>query len=153
MNLFTLVNRGVALSGVNERQTKKLTDLRDSAVAATRAKWLNALTVDQTRAWMAIDSRDRGALKGLITVLTLAGLAKAFDDHHENSLEVRIIRGALSAAEQCAVSADCVITVAHARAFTTAANGAAEIINSCTGEAIVHASVHLRKMAGMDRAA
>lgn len=147
MNIFALCNRGIALSGVNERTTAQLQQERDDAVSATRAKWLNALLVDETRAWLAIDSRDRSALTGLIAVLTLAGIAKSFDDHAD-ALEVRIIRGAISAAQQCGQSADCVISVADAKAFHSAAGAAAEIIKTCTASAIVHAAEYLHRVAG-----
>jgi len=148
MNLFTLFNRGVALSGVNERTAAKLQKEHDDAVVATRAKWVNALLVDQTRAWMAINDRDKGALTGLIAVLTLAGIAKSFDDSAD-APAVRIIRGAISAAHQCGASADCVISVEDARAFRSAASAATEIIQTCSVEAIAQAAVHLSRMAGV----
>lgn len=149
MNLFAVLNRGVDLSGSRRRlqavESRRERELRE-AISRTRAQWKNALLVDQTRAWMAVSSAEREVLTGLVSVLTLAGLARAHDDGHADSLTVRLIRGAISAADQCASTADCVISALDATAFSSAARAAIEAIDSCTDAAIAHAADYLHRL-------
>ena len=102
---------------------------------------------------MAVGGEDRQALVGLTTVLTLAGLSRAFDNGHDNCLDIRIIRGAISAAGQCIKSSNCVISADYASAFHTASSHAVEIINTCSAEAIVHATRYLQSVAGSESTA
>lgn len=151
MNLYALLNRGIVNSGVHERnldeQTRKIESFvahRKNAFNDARALWISSLLADETRSWMHVSEKDRGSLVGLISVLTLAGVAKSHDDGGSfDSVEVRVIRGAISAATQCADSADCVISADDARAFSAASNHARQIIATCSDEAIAQSAMHM----------
>lgn len=148
MNIFNLVNRGIKQSGLAERQARQAAEARASAVASARQQWQRALTADQVRAWMNVGTQDKQVLSGFASVLTLAGMAKVFDDRNTESVEIRIIRGAISAIEQCGRTADSVISAADARAFSAAAGHGIEIVKTCSDEAICHAAEYLHRVAG-----
>ena len=78
-------------------------------------------------------------------LLTLAGLAHAHDRQSHDTPEIRIIRGAISAAEQCA-KAGAVITPDVATAFASACRHACDILKTCSRGAIQHAAVYLDKV-------
>jgi hypothetical protein len=154
MNLFQVLNLGVALSGVYQREEQNRLHkaaeqqrFQDEAIEGARAQWITALSTDETRAWLSISEQDKPVIIGLVSVLTLAGVAKAHDDGHDDSVEVRVIRGAISAAVQCAESAKCVISAETAQAFSTAATHAKRVIATCTPEAIAHTAQQLLNLA------
>ena len=136
MNLFSFLDRGVQLSGGTEAE---------KAAERARQMWLNKLLVDQTRAWLSLQESDRQVLSGLSVLLTLAGLAHAYDKRSDDTPQIRVIRGAISAAEQCA-KAGAVITPDHARAFSAACEHAREILKTCSRAAIQHAAVYLDRV-------
>lgn len=140
--LYQLRDRSARLHGTQDAQHRSQREKERKAIAEARQLWLDKLTVDQTRAWMEIDVSTPGVLNGLTALLTLAGLAKAFDDKHQDSPEVRVIRGAISAAEQCG-KGGAVMTPAFAQAFHSAVNLASGVIKTCTAGAIAHASNYL----------
>ena len=140
MNIFTLLNRGIANSGVEARKKVQFA----SDMESIRAKWLNALLVDEMRAWMSIGESSVEILTGLCAMLGLAGFCKDFDGMKSASAEVRVIRGAISAAQQCA-SEGCQISVQHALAFKSACRMAREILEVCTHDAMVYATDLLNK--------
>lgn len=140
MDFFAMVNRGIANSGLEARAKAKFS----SDMEKVRAKWLNALMVDETRAWMAIGEVSREILTGLATMLTLAGLCKVADNRDENCCEVRVIRGAISTAQQCAREG-CGIQIQHAQAFHSAAVMARGILETCSHDAMTHAAEYLDK--------
>lgn len=149
MNLFAVINRGIAHSGSDgltmrrlQAKERRLIDARHDAIAQARELWANALLVDETRAWLEIEARSPEVLSGLTSVLTLAALAKSHDDGDQDSREVRVIRGAISAAEQCG-KADAVITAEYARSIRVATREAADIVKTCTDAAIEHAARYL----------
>ena len=159
MNMFALLQRGIQQSGVRalheanfRRKAQRSEDrrgkpLRD-AVATTRRHWTNALVVDETRAWMELGSDAKEVLTGLVLVLTLAAFCKEFDDSSDHAPEIRIIRGAISAARQCADQHSSVMNSDIANAFKSAANAAKEIIAACSGNAIVYAAQLMRDVTG-----
>lgn len=140
MNLYAMFNRGIANSGVEMLKKKQFA--RD--MEAARIKWLNALRVDETRAWMSIGEVSREILTGLAAMLTLAGLCKAADDQSPDSPAIRVIRGAISTAQQCA-RAGCGIEAQHAQAFSSAATMARGILETCSHVAMAHAAEYLDK--------
>lgn len=137
MNLFTLYARGIALSGGTEA---------DRASEAARTQWLNALLVDQTRAWMSINEADRATLSGLAALLTLACGAHLYDHRRTpgaiDSPTVRILRAGISTAHQCG-QAGSVITQLHASSLSHAADRAAAVIQHASRAAIQHAAQEL----------
>lgn len=144
MDLFKVLDRGVARSGSaailkrpNAQQRRQ-----SQAIAKTRKQWLQALMVDETAAWMSTYEERPDVLRGLCTVLTLAALAKENDDGHADSPEVRVIRGAVSAAEQ-AGKAGSVITPDTAQALSSAARMARDIVVLSSEGAIAQACVQL----------
>ena len=154
MDLFKVINSGIHHSGVFDREASarlaKLMEVQRYQVAAieeARAQWINALVTDETRSWLSISEQDRPVITGLVSVLTLAAVAKMHDnDGSMDSLEIRVIRGAISAATQCAESSDCVISAEHAQAFSSAATHAKSILAGCTREAIVHSAKQLHNL-------
>lgn len=143
MNLFTMLNRGAA-----HAPAPKLPGAHVRAAEAARRQWLNALVVDETRAWLNLGEAQPDVLNGLTTLLTLAGFVHVFDARDADTLDVRIIRGAISTAEGC-VRAGEVITANDAQAFSSAAARAAAIIRAGTVPAIIHASRSIRETIGL----
>jgi hypothetical protein len=136
---------GAHYAGIlGQRQQAARTTTRNAAIDKARAQWLNALMVDETRAWMSLGEADRGCLSGLVAVLVLAGMAHTRDAGTVDTLELRIIRGAISAADQCG-RAGSVIDEPTARAFQTACFHA--IISACSREAIAAAAHGLQEAA------
>lgn len=138
MNLFQFFDRGIANSGIHTRKQAEFA----REMEAARSKWLDALMADETRAWMAIGEQSREILTGLSTLLVLAGLCQAGDKGDVNTVENRVIRGAISAAQQCARSG-CEITAQHAQAFSSASTMARKIFETCSHTAMAHAAQYL----------
>ena len=135
MNICNLWAMGSAYApSDSDRRQERI----NKAAEQSRKQWLDALLVDQTRAWMSIGERNIEVLNAFAVVLTLAGFVHVHDKRTADTPELSIIRGAISAAAQC-VKAGGVITVADARAFSSAAQRAERIIKSGTVSAIVHA--------------
>lgn len=145
MNLFTLLNRGAAHAPSDaDREAAKVA----KATEETRDKWLNALMADQCRTWMAIGTDDPGVLDGMTTMLAIAGFAHVYDARSVETPDLRIIRGAMSAAQQCQQRGG-QVSVEDARAFSSAAGRAAIIITNCSRDAIVHAATEIRATVGL----
>lgn len=140
MNLFTILNRGAAHAPKPPEHTAAVV----RAAEATRAQWLNALLVDQTRAWMDLGESQPDVLSGLAVVLTCAGFVHVHDTRSADTPELRIIRGAISAGTACSANG-CRISVEDARAFSAAAHHAEVIIRAGTVAGIIHAAVSIRK--------
>lgn len=140
MNIFSLMNRGIANSGLEARKQEAFS----REMEAARAKWLDSLMVDETRAWMSIGEQSREILQGLSVLLVLAGLCQATDKMHVNTVENRVIRGAISSAQQCAREG-CRITAQHAQAFSSAAAMARKIFETCSHTAMAQAATYLEK--------
>lgn len=144
MNLFTLLNRGADHAPKLPQYTAQ--QLR--AVERTRAQWLNALLVDQTRAWMDLGAEQPDVLSGLAVVLTCAGFVHVHDTRRNDTPQLRIIRGAISAGASCSANG-CRIRAEDARAFSAAAQHAAVIIRAGTVAGIIHAAESIRKTVGL----
>jgi len=145
MNLLAFLRRGSTHApSDNDRAQARINE----AAEVTRKKWLNALMVDQTRAWMEIGEADTGVIDGIVTMLAIAGFAHVYDTMRSDSPDLRIIRGAISAAEQCK-AAGSRVSIADARAFGAASQRATSIIESASVNAIVHAAVTINKMVGV----
>jgi hypothetical protein len=141
MNLSAFLARGAAYAPPS-------VDPVAVACEATRAQWLNALLVDQTRAWMAIGEADEDTLTGMTTMLAIAGMADVFDSRSADTPALRVIRGAISASDQCK-QRGCVVRVEDARAWSAAAERAVGIIQHCTHGAIQSAAIGIRKAVGL----
>lgn len=145
MNLFALLNRGAAHAPSEaQRARAKIVE----AAEAARKQWLDALVVDQTRAWMSIGQYEEGVLAAMATMLTIAGFTHVYDTKSIETADLRIIRGAVSAATQC-MAAGGVVSVADAQAFSSAAKRADAIIRAASVDAIVHASETIRDTVGL----
>lgn len=138
MNLFAFFDKGIAASGIEARKTAVLS----REMEAARTKWLDALMADETRAWMSLGEESRDTLNGLAALLTLAGLCHGYDHKTVDAVEIRVIRGAISAAQQCA-RGGYEITVSHAQAFSGAAAMARTIFSTCTHGAMAYAAEYL----------
>ena len=135
MNIYNLLARGSAHApSDSDRYQDRIT----KAAEQSRKQWLNALMTDQTRAWMSIGEQNIEVINAFAVVLTLAGFVHVYDKRTADTPELSVIRGAISAAGQC-VKAGGVISLADARAFSSAAQRAESIIKSGTVSAIVHA--------------
>ncbi len=144
MNLLALLNRGAAHAPKPPAYPPSVVKAAEQA----RAQWLNALLVDQTRAWMDLGAEQPDVLSGLAVVLTCAGFVHVHDTRRTDTPELRIIRGAISAGASCSANG-CRIRHEDARAFSAAAHHAAVIIQSGTIAGIIHAAESIRKTVGL----
>ena len=144
MNLHAFLNRGAAMAP----KPAPYTPAQLRAIDSTRRQWLNALLVDQTRAWMSLGEHAPDLLQAMATVLTIAGFVHVFDQRSADTPDMRVIRGAISAATQCAASG-AVLTAADAQAFRAACDRAHAIIAAGTAPAIIHAAESIRKTVGL----
>lgn len=148
MNLFSLINKGVASSGAAAILSRPKAPERQLArsLTQTRAQWRNALLVDETAAWMSTYQQDERVLTGLVTVLTLCAMAREHDDGHSESAEVRVIRGAISAATQAA-GQRFLITPDTVKAMSVAATRARQIVDTCSDAGIAQACRDMQDIA------
>lgn len=144
MNLFALLSRGAAHAPAKPRHT----NAQIRAAEAARAMWLDALMVDETRAWLSLGEEQPEVLTAMATMLTLAGFVHAFDSRSVDTPDLRVIRGAISAATQCA-EAGSVLTADNVRAFASACSRAEKIIRAGSVDAIIHAAVQIREAVGL----
>lgn len=144
MLLYSLINRSARVHGTMDAEYRPQREKVRRSIAGARQLWLDKLQIDRMRAWMEIDDSAPAVLNGLTVLLTLAGLAKAFDDKHQDSPEVRVIRGAISAAEQCGKNG-AVMTPDSAQALDSAVSMAIDVVRACSDAAIAHASSYLSK--------
>lgn len=145
MNLMSFLKSGAKHAPTEgERAQARVT----KAAEQTRIQWLDALLVDQTRAWMSIGQHEAGVIEGMTTMLAIAGFAHVFDARSADTPDLRVIRGAISAAGQC-VRNGSVVLVDDARAFSSAAARAKTIIETASVDAILHAATEIRKTVGL----
>lgn len=142
MNLMAFLKRGTV-------HAPKPVDPVAKAAEATRAKWLDALVADECRAWMGMGLADNGVVEGMTTMLAIAGFAHVYDTRDADTPDVRVIRGAISAAQAC-IEHGSVVQLADARAFSSAATRARAIIESASHGAIIHAAQTIRSTVGLD---
>lgn len=126
MNLMRFLDSGIESLKQSEN---------DRVAERLRRDWMSALLADETRAWMNLGQVDRGALRGMLGLLALAGFCHLHDGHDQDAPAMRVIRGAISAGEQCG-HAGSVITREAAQAFATAASRAREIFRAASLDAI-----------------
>lgn len=127
-----------------DRQQAAIND----AAEASRAQWLNALLVDELRAWEQIGDRDPGVINSMTSMLTLAGFVHVYDARNADTPDIRVIRGAVSAAAQCS-ERGFKVTADDARAFSSACERDQQIINHASVSAIVHAAQSMRELVGL----
>lgn len=139
MNLFDMLNKGASYAPKPPEHPVHVV----RAAESSRKQWLRALEADQMRAWMDLGQEQKEVLNGLSTVLALAAFSQAYDLRTEDTPDQRVIRGALSAAAQCA-EADAVISLADAKAFSAACDRAVDIFKTASVPAIVRAAVRIR---------
>ena len=140
-----MLNRGAAHApSEDDRRQARITAASETA----RQQWRNALLVDQTRAWMSIGENEAGVLGAMVTMLTIAGFAHAYDTKSSDTPDMNIIRGAVSAATQC-MAAGGTVSVADARAFSAAAARADAILAKASIKAISYAAESIRAAVGL----
>lgn len=145
MNFMDFIKRGAAHAPSDaQRQRAKI----EKAAEQQREKWRDALIVDATRAWLNIGEKDPGVIDGFVTMLAIAGFAYIHDHGQTDSPDIRIIRGAMSAAAQCAESG-CKMTEDAARAMGIAARRADAIVIAASINAIIFASQKIREAVGI----
>jgi len=149
MDITQFWGRGVRLSGVAERQAAEKAQALEAGANASRKQWLDALLIDELRAWESVGESDRAALDGLLVVLTMAGLCRAHADGHEQSREVRIIRGGVRIIEDC-VGKGCKIARVDAQGLSAAVDTARGVVVAASAQAIGHAAVAMRWLAGCE---
>jgi len=139
MNLMSFLNKGVSYAD-NERLRR-----RANVLEKARKQWIDALYADQTQAWMSLGEKQPEALNGLIVLMTLAGMAKVYDCRDTDIPDIRVIRGALSTAQQCARS-EYLMTPEVAQALAAATDRAIAALKVCSIDAIEHASFSMDGM-------
>ena len=142
MNLMAFLAKGVQHAN-DEAERRRL-----AALEKVREHWIDALTIDQTRAWLSLGEQQPEALNGLATMLILAGFAKVHDCKDTNIPDISVIRGAISTAQQCAKRAY-VLDLATVRALGSATTRAIDILKACTPAAIQHASFSMADISKM----
>ncbi len=145
MNLMSFLKRGAKHAPTEAERAQAAIN---SAAEKTREQWLDALMVDQTRAWMSLGEHQPEVIYGMVTLLALAGYCEGHEVGDDSSPNLRVIRGAMSAAAQCAEGKRA-LTVDDARAFSSAATRAADIIRSCSIDSIVYAATKMRGAVGL----
>ncbi len=133
MNLFSFIDRGVKASGGTQA---------DRVADRARQEWVDQLQIYETRNWLNVGQSDYDAIAGSMVVLTLAGLVHAYETMSTETPEIRVIRGAISALEQCLKRGDR-ITLDSARAVSSACRHASDVIQKASPKAIQHASLYL----------
>jgi hypothetical protein len=126
MNLMNFLHGGIERMKASES---------DRMAERQRKEWMSALLADETRAWMNLGRVDRAALRGVLGLLALAGFCHLHDGHDQDAPDMRVIRGAISAGEQCGLAGS-VITREAAQAFAVAASRAREIFQTASLAAI-----------------
>lgn len=145
MNLFDIINRGARHAPSDaDRKAAKI----KAAAEAARLQWLNALLVDQTRAWLNLGTAQREVLNGMATLLTIAGMVAVHDERSADTPALRVIRGAISAATQAAQAGD-IIRTQDAQAFAAACQYAEIIIRTGSVPGIIHAAGAIRETVGL----
>lgn len=145
MNLMNFLKRGASHAPSEAARQQALID---KAAEDTRAKWLDALMADETRAWMGIGEVDKGVIEGMTTMLAIAGFAHVYDARRADTPDLRIIRGAISAGHQC-MQRGCLVELADAQAFSSASERARGIIKVASVDAIIHAAQTIRETVGL----
>ncbi len=135
MNLMNFLDGGIERMKHSEA---------DRAAERQRQEWMSALLADETRAWMNLGQVDRGALVGMLGLLALAGICHLHDGHDQDASAMRVIRGAISAGEQCGHSGS-VITREAAQAFASAATQARGIFQTASLEAIKATAMTIKR--------
>lgn len=135
MNLMNFLHGGIERMKESEA---------DRAAERQRREWMSALLADEARAWMNLGQVDRGALRGMLGLLALAGFCHLHDGHDQDAPAMRVIRGAISAGEQCG-NGGSVITREAAQAFASAASRAREIFHTASLGAIKATALTVNK--------
>ena len=149
MNLFKFLNRGAA-HAPSEAERRQAAIAKSAEYA--RDRWLDALLTDQTRAWWSIGEQDKQVLSGTVVMLTIAGFCEVFDTKSAETVDLRVLRGGISAATQCG-AAGSVITVPLAQAISSACLRAEAIIRRATVPGILHAAQTIRATVGLSELA
>lgn len=153
MDLYKFLRTGSAHAIVlADRATAERQARIDRAAENTRALWIDALTIDATRAWMAVGEKDRDVLSGLVIMLTIAGFCHAHAGGKVDHPDMRVFRGAVSAATQCS-AAGSVITAEFAQAFHSAVTRAMDVVRAASVPAILHAAQSIRFAVDVSHAA
>lgn len=149
MNLFDFLNRGTGHAAILQtRAAEKRAAAVVTAAEQTRRRWIGALVVDQTRAFMSVGQPDLQALTGISIMLTIAGFCLSSAGESVDSPDVRVFRGAISAAAQCS-RRGAVLSSEDALAFRSAAIRATAVIRAASTQAIVHAAQTIRLTVGI----
>lgn len=146
MNIFNFIARGTAGAKTDEqRRQERINKKAEDA----RERWIHALQVDETRAWLNLGEEQHKTLSGLAILLTIAGFCHVHDGGTVDTPDLRVIRGAISTVETCG-KAGGVITELDMATFQTACTRAKDIIRRATVGAILHAAVSVREAVGAD---
>lgn len=146
MNLMNFLARGTAGAKTDdqrrqERINKKAEDARE--------RWIHALQVDETRAWLNLGEEQHKTLSGLAILLTIAGFCHVHDGGTVDTPDLRVIRGAISTVETCGKAGGVILPLDMAT-FQTACTRAKAIIRRASVDAILHAAVSIREAVGAD---
>ena len=143
MNLFNFIARGTAgcppIKTSREQRMDKITE-------DTRDRWIHALQADEMRAWLNIGQAQTSTLHGLATMLTIAGLARAFTDQSIETPQVRVIRGAMSVIKGCTDNG-AIITETDVVTLQVACREAKDIIRNAPRAAIHYAAINMHAIA------
>lgn len=146
MNLTAFLNRGARHAPTDAERAQTAIN---KAAEDSRKQWLDSILVDQIRAWDTVGRHEPGVLEAMATMLTLAGFVHVYDAKSDDTPDLRVIRGGISAATQCA-KAGGVVTADDARAFSSACTRASDAIKAGSVPAIIHAATSIRAAVGIN---
>lgn len=145
MNLFAFLERGTAGAKTDaDRRQERINKKAEEA----RAKWINALQADECRAWLDLGQAQQKTLIGFSVMLALAGFVAAYDQRDVDSPDIRVIRGAISAIEQCTKRGH-VLREVDVLSLQSAATRAKAIISAGSVAAICHAAESMQGIKDM----
>lgn len=143
MNLFNFIARGTAGAKPYKNTAQRRVD---DATEQARENWIHKLQVDEMRAWCDIGQAQTSTLNGLATMLTIAGLARAFTDQSIETPQVRVIRGAMSVIKGCTDNG-AIITETDVVTLQVACREAKDIIRNAPRAAIHYAAINMHAIA------
>lgn len=147
MNLLNFIARGTA--GASTDESRRQARINKKAEDA-RERWIHALQVDETRAWLNLGEEQHKTLTGLAILLTIAGFCHVHDGGTVDTPDLRVIRGAISTVETCGKAGGVILPLDMAT-FQTACTRAKDIIRRASVGAILHAAVSIREAVGADQ--
>ena len=119
------------------------------AINRCRQQWLDALLLDQTRAWLDLGERQPEVLQGLAVLLTLGHLADGYEAGDGSVERRKSMATAMGRAQDAAAQRGCVLTAEDADVLHAGVMAAHAAIKQARPAALMHAAECLRADVGL----